>query len=181
MKRCITSKDFNRFLEDSLDPGSLARLQAHCRKCRTCAGKLESWRELKEKLNTVSSITIPDGFKEKVMSRITNERILPARTVEAKRGLAVAIILSAILYSIFRPFLRPLLSGMASNLLKALSVVLYNFLSAIGIDPSVLIRLFGNIMASSRGLLPLFMVTTTLMVAAFILLLVKGRTARQSG
>ena len=65
MKRCITSKDFNRFLEDSLDPGSLARLQAHCRECRTCAGKLESWRKLKEKLSTATSIATPDGFKEK--------------------------------------------------------------------------------------------------------------------
>lgn len=181
MKRCITSKDFNRFLEDSLDPGSLARLQAHCRECRTCAGKLESWRKLKEKLSTASSIAIPDGFKEKVMYRITNERILPVRSVEVKQGLAVAIILTAILYGIFRPFLGPVLSGMASNLLKSLSVVLYNFLSAIGIDPSVLIRLFGNIMANFQKLLPLFMVTTALMVIAFILLIVKGRTVRQSG
>ena len=70
---------------------------------------------------------------------------------------------------------------MASNLLKSLSVVLYNFLSAIGIDPSVLIRLFGNIMANFQKLLPLFMVTTALMVIAFIHLIVKGRTVRQSG
>ena len=69
------------------------------------------------------------------MYRITNERILPVRSVEVKQGLAVAIILrqSSTVFSVL--FFGPVLSGMASNLLKSLSVVLYNFLSAIGIDP----------------------------------------------
>ena len=126
MKRCITSKDFNRFLEDSLDPGSLARLQAHCRECRTCAGKLESWRKLKE-AKYATSIAIPDGFKEKSCTVSPMRGFFPVRSVEVKQDWRLPLPYGNPL-RYFPSFLGPVLSGMASNLLKSLSVVLYSFL-----------------------------------------------------
>lgn len=182
MKDCITPKEFNRFLEDSLDQESLARFEAHCRTCETCAGELESWKKLKEELHNASCTSIPDGFKEKVMSRVSGERILPAAPVMGiRRGMAFAAVVAVILYSIFRPILRPLLSGLVSGIFRFLSVSLFNLLSAIGLDPGVLIGFFGNIMANLDNLLPFFITSTVLMTAAFILLLIKGRAVRQSG
>ncbi|NLU31124.1 MAG: hypothetical protein GXX04_00680 [Clostridiaceae bacterium] len=182
MKKCITPRDFNRFMDDSPDPRFIARLEAHCRDCEKCARELESWTDLKEKLSSASRIAMPAGFKEKVMSRVVKEKILPAQPAAGTRQfLAAAIFFLAALYSIFRPLLRPLLLDMVSRSVKSISVLLYNFLSSMGIDPAVLIRFFGNILANLPNLVPFFMAGTAVMTVVFVLLILRGRTARQSG
>ena len=182
MKKCITPRGYNRILEDMPDPRFLSRLEAHCRDCEKCAREMESWKELKDMLGSASGIAMPDGFKKKVMSRIDGERILPAQPAGgSRRFLAAAMVFMAALYSIFRPYLRPLLSGMVSRLFQSLSVLFYNFLSSIGIDPGVFIRLRGNTMANLPRIFPFFMAGTALTTVVFLLLILRGRAARQSG
>lgn len=181
MKDCITSETFSRFLEDSLDQESLLRLEEHCRACEACARELAFWKALKEKLHEASDIPMPEGFKEKVMARVSKERILPAPPAWGARLAMALSVLAVALCGIFRPFLRPALSELASDLLKSISAMWYSALSAVGIDPAALIRLFGKIMAGTDSLLPVFMTSTALMITGLVLLIMKGRSARQPG
>ncbi|HOK42348.1 MAG TPA: hypothetical protein PLD49_01595 [Thermoclostridium caenicola] len=182
MKDCIDQKTFSRYLEDSLEPEVLIRIEAHCRICERCAGELAGWKVLKEKLRETADVEVPDGLKEKVMSRIAGEKILPARREGgARRGLAAAIVFAAALYYLFRPVLRPILFSLISAGLKFLSALWYNALSAVGMDPAILIRLFGKIMAGFGSLLPVFMAATFLMVTGLVVLIIRGRAARQPG
>jgi len=182
MKRCIDAREFSRYIDGMLDRKSMEGLEAHCRDCERCARELDSWKKLKEMLDGVPGAAVPEGFREKVMSRIAGEKILPARPAAGPRQiLAAAILFLAALYSMFRPLLRPLLSDVLSHLAKPLSVMMYNFLSAMGIDPALLIRFLGNVMANLQELFPFFIAGTIAMSAVFALLVLGERTARQSG
>lgn len=182
MKDCIDPKIFNRFLEDALDSKALSGLEAHCRACETCAAELAAWKALKERLQNAADVEVPHGFKEKVMSRIAGEKILPAPKYGGiRRGVAAAAVFATALYCIFRPFLRPMLLKWLSGILKAMSIMWYNVLSALGLDPALLIRLFGKIAAGYAGLLPVFAASTIVMVTGLIVLIAKGKAARQPG
>jgi len=182
MKDCIDPRIFNRFLEDSLDSEALARLEDHCRTCEACAGELAKWKALKEKLQNVADVEVPHDLKEKVMSRIAGEKILPStKNGGIRRNLAAIAVFTAALYCILRPLLRPMLLNMMSGILKSMSVLWYNALSAIGLDPALLLRLLGKVVAGYASLLPVFVASTIVMVAGLIMLIAKGKAARQPG
>lgn len=174
MKACLDEKSFNRFMEDALRPGEAEVIERHILKCRSCAGEYATWQKLKVQLDESAEIAVPNGFKEKVMKRISGEKI-QAAPVSPRRMLAFTVTILALIYSILDLFFRPNLNEFTTNLVKGFSDFLYRILDGLGIDPVILFKLFGNIMSRIDSLVWLAAGGTVLTAVAFLILFRKGR------
>jgi hypothetical protein len=183
MKGCITDKTFNRFLDGSLDDESLKKLEAHCSFCESCAGELEKWKKLKERLEKEYVVDVPVGFRERVMSRIAAERIIPASQASGagQRLMAAVFLFALAVCSLFIPPMTQVISNIFTALIKPFSELVYNALSFLGLDSGAVIRLFGNIMENIGGLLPFFMTCAVLTAVAFVMLIAGNRQVRRAG
>jgi len=182
MKKCIDSRTFNSFLEDSLDPKSLARMESHCRTCESCAAKLKSWKRLKEELSRQCRVDVPGDFKARVMSRISAERIMPAPGISGRRHhLAALLLFAAALCFIFQPYVPVVLNPVVTGIVKAFSAATYNFIGLMGYDPARVFRFFGNIMENMAVILPFSATITVITTVAFVLLITRRKPVRRAG
>jgi hypothetical protein len=174
MKACLDEKSFNRFMEDALKSGEEEAIEHHIKKCPSCAKEYASWQKLKDQLDEASEIPVPQGFKDKIMTRIATEKI-QAAPISLRRILAFAVTILALIYSIMDLFFRPDLNEFTTSLIKGISEYLYRLLDGLGIDPVILFKLFGNIMSRMDSLVWLAAGGTVLTAAAFLVLFRKGR------
>lgn len=181
MRSCISEKEFNRYLEDSFSPSSYKEFEAHINSCEACRKEFETWKDLKEQLNAASNISMPHSFKENVMARVAIEKIRPAPAGgSVRRVAALAFVSIILLYYILKPVLGPSIDSLLRNLFMTLSTNLYAALVLIGIDPSVPIRIFGDIMSNMNTLFPVFALSTFLMIVSFVILVIKGKTSTRT-
>jgi hypothetical protein len=180
VKGCISDKDLNKFLDDSIDPETRSYIEAHAGRCASCARELEAWKKLKAGLHEISLVELPEGFKKRVMDRVGKEKIArePAGD-RMRRGFALAFVAFVLLYIISRSLFGQYMDIVSGYILRSVSTFLYTALDSVGIDPSAVIGLFGGIMSRLDVLIPFFAVSTLLLVISFLLLVLRGKKGRR--
>ena len=180
MINCISEREFNLFLEDGLDNPSISRIESHCSSCDACRNEFESWKELKENLRVAAEITVPEHFKERVMERIESEKMdsVPEKP-SIRKGFALIFVSLTLLLYVLKPFTGPILQKLLTEVIKGLSSWLYAALDFIGIDPSIVIKLFGSLLANIDSFFWVFAMSTLLMISVFLFVMIRGRSARQ--
>lgn len=173
MKGCIDQTTFNRFVEDSLEAEELEGLMKHIKQCESCSREYQSWQAVKSHLGAAASIQVPKGLKDRVMERVSKEKILPA-PFSVRKGLALLMTAAVLIYFLLDPFIGNHLNTFAMALLKEFSTQLYHGMSLLGLDPAVVIKLFGSLMARMDRLFWVFASGTLFLIAALIGMILKG-------
>lgn len=175
MTSCISEKEFNRFVEDSLSEEELIQLESHLKSCEFCSKEFEKWKEFKEILLPITEISVPPSLQRKVMEGIRKESIHPApRSLNYSRFMMSAVLLMMI-GNCFQLYYKPFTDTYLIDSVGHLSELVYNLFSFLGIDMGSVMSLFRIIAPLLNKLLWMFVTSTLMLIAGFTICISKGR------
>lgn len=181
MKKCITERVFNRYIDDSLKGEELIKIKSHIEECAQCRAQFKEWDILKVSLPCADANKIPADFKSKVMTRIIKINKIAEGETANKKGIifaSLAVILVALYY--FLPLLFPEVQVISKELIFYASQLLYNLLIFIGLDLKTVMDIFKALMTNVGDLFLVFSLSTLILIVSFFSLFLRQRAKIKS-